>query len=446
MSMDERTTPEFLRGPAHQPPLSKRHVVAWSLAALTSGLLAVELLETTPFWAAAFLVLAGFLLATARAFWVSSVLAGLYTVHYSLIQDLFGDEGPFVWRNWMVFGLGITALLGGFALHAMATGTFRSLPRINWVYICVIALTIGLSALTFGPRSFQSQDSPWQYNREWMLTLLTAAFISVLVRLRLRPFLWTLLALGIIALLQLPWYLGTGLGTNTASSMVLAVFSAALLFENRWIAIVVSAPLVAGTLVLMKEGSVVGLLLGGLVLLVLQTRGTRQRWVPYAISIGSALLAVFAWISLGSARLEDQILHRGMDVRLEVYGQFMQMWRDSPMTGIWQISPSVPRPAQMYAGVPGPIYAHNPVLEVLGSWGLIGLALWGTLQAIAAVTAYSTPLLPMWVAAISFAMSSGDLSGNPRYWVVGAVAVALAATAASQQTNVNEADPTEVTR
>lgn len=326
----------------------------------------------------------------------------------------------------MAVGFAITFLLGGFALNALFTGGFQRMPVKNRLYLVLLSVTMALSMITFGPRSFQSQDDPWQFNREWLLTLLTCAFISFVSSLRLRAFLWTLLGLGLVGLVQVPAYLHTSMGANVSASMVLGVFAAVFLFTNPWVTVAISTPLIIGTLILMKEGAVVGLMVGGFTLLLLRTRGTRLSWLPYLGATAVVAAGVAVWVAIGNARLWDQILHRGMDVRLEVYRDFLRLWLDSPIIGLWQVSPAVPRPADMYAGVPGPIYAHNPILEALGSWGLVGLALWASLQAIAAMAAHRTQLLPLWAAALAFAMSSGDLAGNPRYWIVGAVAVAVA--------------------
>lgn len=413
-------------GPFERPPPSKRAKLLCGVGFLMLAALAFNLLQTTPFWAAIMFAASGYVLATARAFWVPAVLAGLYTAHYNLVQDVFGDGGPFIWRNWMAVGFAITFLLGGFALNALFTGGFQRMPVKNRLYLVLLSVTMALSMITFGPRSFQSQDDPWQFNREWLLTLLTCAFISFVSSLRLRAFLWTLLGLGLVGLVQVPAYLHTSMGANVSASMVLGVFAAVFLFTNPWVTVAISTPLIIGTLILMKEGAVVGLMVGGFTLLLLRTRGTRLSWLPYLGATAVVAAGVAVWVAIGNARLWDQILHRGMDVRLEVYRDFLRLWLDSPIIGLWQVSPAVPRPADMYAGVPGPIYAHNPILEALGSWGLVGLALWASLQAIAAMAAHRTQLLPLWAPALAFAMSSGDLAGNPRYWIVGAVAVAVA--------------------
>lgn len=395
---------------------------------LVAGL---ALLTSSAFWAGVFFIAAGMLIAWSRAWWAVAVLAAFYPAHYQLVQDYVGDSGPFVMRNWMAAGFvcGLT-IVGAGLLEG-----WRERPRDateRWYLLAVLGLA-ALSIVTFGPQSFQAEPSPFEYMRVWVVTAVASAALALMRCFPLRVFFWTSLALAFADLSLVVEYVDTGYGTNLSYVLSMGIFAALLLFSERiWVGIVLALPLVVGMALVPKQGPLLGTAVGLIVIWVgraSSSLGRRRRLATVGITMGAALLAVVAtgrWTAIWRTLRET-----GMDVRLRLYEEVLQRFLASPLFGQWQVSPPVPRPAEFYAnGLALPNYPHAAILEVVLSWGLVGLALWIFSQYLVVRPAWRVGLLGPWVAGVIFAQASGDLSGNYLYWFVGAIAIALTSKAA----------------
>lgn len=420
---------EEVRAPVRPLGTAWRWRFLVAMIGLATGLV---MLTSSAFWAGVFFIIGGSLLAWSRAWWLVAVLAAFYPGHYQIVQDFVGDEGPFVMHNWMAAGF----LCGLTILGAGLFELVRERPQdvTTRRYLAAVSVLIVLSILTFGPRSFQAEPSPFEYYREWIITAAVAAALALVRRFPLRVFLWTSLAMAYLDLLTVPAYRDTGYGTNLSYVLSMGVFAALLLFADRIrIGLLLAAPLLVAMALVPKQGPLLGTAAGVAVLWIGRARdttGRRNRLLALIATIGAGALVVFVtgwWNSLWHMLRET-----GMNVRLRLYGEVFDRFLQSPLFGQWQISPPVPRPPEFYANrLALPSYPHAAALEVLLSWGLLGLMLWLFCQYLVLRPAWRIGLLGPWLAGFIFAQSSGDLSGNYLYWVLGAIAIALSANAAA---------------
>lgn len=397
------------------------------LPAVVCLAMALVMLMSTAFWGGFFALLAGLLFGWARAWWVPAVLAGFYPGHYQLIQDTVGDEGPFVLPNWMAVGLITGLMIVGTGVAAVWCDPRRDRTTYGFV-ISVLVLGL-LSIVTFGPDSFAAEPSPFEYLRVWIVTAFAAAALALIRGFPLRVFLWTSLALAYADLFLVGRYIGTGYGTNLSYVLSLGVFAALLLFCRRTlVGFLTATPLLVGMALVPKQGPLLGTAVGLWVLWI--SRGAdastrRKRTFGVGIAAVASLVAVLLtglWGPAWSALRET-----GMNVRMRLYSEVLDRFAQSPIFGQWQVSPPIPRPAEFYANrLEMPTYPHAAVLEVVLSWGLLGLGLWLLSQYLVIRPAWRVGLIGPWLAGLIFAQSSGDLSGNYVYWFVGAIAVAVA--------------------
>lgn len=410
-------------------------------------ILGLVLLTDTAFWAGMFLVISGGLFSRLRLRRIPAVLAAFYMGHYQFVQDAVGDPGPFVMRNWMAAGFVAGMILIGYGLTDAVQCRTMSGSRLT--YVGAVVALVALSALTVSDRSFLADDAPAEYVRLWFVTALATAALALMSEFRVRTFLLSCLVLGYLNLFFLPLYVGTGLGTAWSCTVSAAALSTLIVLRRRpWIGVALAAPLGVGLVLAGKEGPIAATIVGLLAWYVMNGRGPRQqRGRLIAVIATGTAGALLLWATGLWGALGRRVMAAGLDVRMSLYQEVWSRFRQSPVFGEWMLSPAIPGPMEFFPNATHELlaYPHSSILEVLLSWGLIGLAIWLAAQVVAARAAWRAALLPLWLAGLISAQSSGDLTSNYTYWFVGAIAVAVGAvgTEAFSQTSGRD-EPVEV--
>ena len=264
------------------------------------------------------------------------------------------------------------------------------------------------SFVFYGPFSIEPTFNSGSLTKAAFLTLATCALLASVRDYDRGVFLWSF---GILSL-------GGGLisedlnGIWVARSFAFAGLAFMLAPGRRWVRV----PLVAGSLALLVsepfQGPWLALLAGAVVWVVSAMRGI-ARIAVVGILLGSALLLI-EFSSLVFSALDYD---NNASARLVLWAEYL--------SGV---------PARLLFGhgfgtTPMAIadYSHNSLIDIVFGLGLVGVGLWLWLFVIFARDSVKSRLAPLWVAALVMSLFSGYFSANSTYWLIGGLAVSMAA-------------------
>lgn len=314
----------------------------------------------------------------------------------------------------------VACLALGLALSVNATRRVASplLLAYRGGLVCILLLSVATigSSQSFGARL----DTSELFKITWLSLLCASLLVTFWCQISWRSYCVFQVLLGFSVFIFQDNLINADQNLIWISRTIAIAAVAALTIPNIKFVFRICAgiPLIAMTLLLGKDGPVAGLLVGLLLALLLFSisRSTNlARTVFFCLLwVGLFILAVFVpwWGGILSHNSQDG----NVTYREFIYQRSFDIFMDSPITGLFATSPAV----SGYETT----YTHNTIIEVLLSWGALGLLFWVACLVSASVSAAKIGLLPLFATALVVSMFSGDFASNPEYWILGAASVA----------------------
>ena len=321
---------------------------------------------------------------------------------------------------YILLGISLTVVALSDSLHRMR------IERTRVATAALIAVFALLAYFRMNPASFLSGREVMSGDEERILSLqeslVLAAFWTLFVALAVGfislkrdAVLWSLAIVGLVVgvLAVIAGLLESGSTIWIGRCFALSFVAAFTIRRGRFIRGVVVGLALAGLLAVGHQGPIVAAIVGLIVALLLRARHLQRAAV--LVSLTALLLAIYLFLE----RWLLQFLDAGssLTARADLAANTLAALGSA---GVWGAGTSV-QPVGLA------IRSHNSLLEVAYGLGLVGSILWLTIVVVFIRDSRCASILPVWLTAWVFSMSSGILPSNPEYWIVGAAASSLAA-------------------